>query len=115
MRSPAGRYYIIADLLCDLDKQLFQQGLAVVVQVVVQLQDRFLVRDREDDDAVALTADIQRCEPAVDQEFAGFVQRSFHGDAKAEKLIAGRSARSRNDLICINLVEIAGLDHIGSC
>ena len=55
-RDARARNFMQAKLLTFVP--LFQQWLSMVIHIVVELKNRFSVRNREDDDAVALAAHI---------------------------------------------------------
>ena len=55
-RDARARNFMQAKILTFVP--LFQQWLSMVIHIVVELKNRFSVRNREDDDAVALAAHI---------------------------------------------------------
>lgn len=55
-RDARARNFMRAKILTFVP--LFQQWLSMVIHIVVELKNRFSVRNREDDDAVALAAHI---------------------------------------------------------
>ena len=55
-RDTRARNFMQAKILTFVP--LFQQWLSMVIHIVVELKNRFSVRNREDDDAVALAAHI---------------------------------------------------------
>ena len=55
-RDARARNFMRAKILTFVP--LFQQWLSMVVHIVVELKNRFSVRNREDDDAIALAAHI---------------------------------------------------------
>ena len=87
----------------------------MVIEVAVDLQNRFLVRNRKNDDAAALAADIQRRKSAVNQKVLRFFKRSLHRDTKAQQFVAGRPACAGYNLVGVDFVQIACFDYIRAC